>query len=573
MRKTGSTVALFISFLLVYFNPFIAAGQPSDGQEAGPQAERFKSEIEQKKQELETKKAKPPKIEIEERKERPGAEGISFILKDVKITGTTVFKPEDFRPIYLAFIDKKITFQELQVIADNIKAKYKEKGYLTTIVYIPEQDIKEGIIEIRVAEGKMGKLKVEGNKWFSTPLIERFFHLKKNEILNVNKLQRDILRLNKISDLEIKTVVSSGEEPETSDITLEVKDKFPWHIGAGFDNQGTRMVGKYRSLFSLRSSNTTGHADPLYLNSLFSTHSFGESLSYTFPIDTYGTKFGLDFTYFKMKLGKEFKPFKILGNTQIYNPHINWELYLAEDFEANTELGIDIKSTKKKMQGTTISHDQLRLPYFGFDFTKTNPQGGQTTFAPRFTFGTENFLGASTRNHTSAAREGTGGFFFKYEQSLRRIQRMPGSSFMTIASQFQAASHTLSSSEQFQLGGANSIRGYPEGDYLADMGGSLNLDWIFPMYLIPEKWKLPGADLPLRHQIQPVVFMDLGGGKLKKIIPGERRNKFLMGIGGGLRVHLYNKVYLRLEWAEALGDDTISGAGPSTFHITFQAEI
>jgi len=67
--------------------------------------------------------------------------------------------------------------------------------------------------------------------------------------------------------------------------------------------------------------------------------------------------------------------------------------------------------------------------------------------------------------------------------------------------------------------------------------------------------------------------MDLGGGKLKKIIPGERRNKFLMGIGGGLRVHLYNKVYLRLEWAEALGDDTISGAGPSTFHITFQAEI
>lgn len=171
----------------------------------------------------------------------PVAKGPSFTLKELIITGATVFKPEDFQPLYEPYLNKKITFKDLETIVEKIKAKYKEKGYLTATAYIPEQEIAEGKIEIKVVEGKMGKLSVEGNKWFSSSLIEKYFHLKKNEILNVKKLQKDILRLNQNPDLEVKTVIAAGEEPETSDLILKVKDKFPWHIGFSEDNQGTRF--------------------------------------------------------------------------------------------------------------------------------------------------------------------------------------------------------------------------------------------------------------------------------------------------------------------------------------------
>ena len=150
---------------------------------------------------------------------------------------------------------------------------------------------------------------------------------------------------------------------------------------------------------------------------------------------------------------------------------------------------------------------------------------------------------------------------------------MPLESYLQIRSQFQLASRDLPSSEQLQLGGESSIRGYPEGDFLADAGASLNLDWVFPMYLFPKDWKLPRSDAPLRNQVEPCVFMDLGGGKLMNTLPGERKEKFLMGLGGGVRIHLYGKAFLKLEWAEAVGDEPISGAGPSTFYFTFQGEI
>lgn len=279
----------------------------------------------------------------------------------------------------------------------------------------------------------MGKLSIEGNKWFSSSLIEKYFHLKKNEILNVKKLQKDILRLNQNPGLEVKTVIAAGEEPETSDLILKVKDKFPWHIGFSEDNQGTRLVGRYRSSISLRSTNATGNFDSLFINTLLSHRSFGESVSYSIPLNTYGAKFGIDVTYFKMKLGKEYRPFDITGQSQIYTPYISWELALEEDYQANVNIGLEIKSIKKKTAGSITSNDQLRLPYFSFDSTKT-----------------DSFLGASSRSHPTASRAGTGGSFFKYEQTLRRTQKMRlFDSYLQARSQFQAASHTLPSSEQF----------------------------------------------------------------------------------------------------------------------------
>jgi hemolysin activation/secretion protein len=150
---------------------------------------------------------------------------------------------------------------------------------------------------------------------------------------------------------------------------------------------------------------------------------------------------------------------------------------------------------------------------------------------------------------------------------------MPFGSYATLRSQFQAASHTLPSSEQYQLGGMYSIRGYPEGDYLADMGGSLNCDWAFPMYLIPSDWTISNTKTPLRYQIEPVLFADIGGGKLKKVLTGERKDKFLAGVGGGLRIRFNNNINARLEWAKRIGDRATGGSGPSTFHFTVQMEI
>ena len=578
MKKLAYAGTLVVLFSFVSSGLLFAANPPPNippGQDAGSQAKRFREEAEAVQKRAARKREKAPKVEVEEQKEQPlPTTEVSFVLTDIKITGATFFKPEDLRPTYQDYLKKKVTFKDLQAIAETIKAKYHAKGYLTTTVFFPEQEIENGAVEIAVLEGKVGEVTVEGNRWFSADFVRKYIHAHPAELLNIKKLQKDILRLNKFSDLEVKTVISQGKQPETSDIVLKVKDKFPWHLGMSEDSRGTRLTDKYRTGLYARCSNFLGLGDSLFANTLFTGRTYGEVLSYVMPVGTYGTTLGVDLSYFWMKLGKEFEVFDVTGKTKSITPHITFELALLEDLEIHLDVGIMMLDVTKKVSGVHVNSDQLRTPYFGFNISKTDTffGGGQTVFTPQFNFGTSGFLGASKPCHPSAARDGTGGYYFKYEHGLRRTQKMPFESYMLLNSQFQFASHTLSSSEQLQLGGMTSVRGYPEGDYLADAGATLNVDWVFPMYLFPKDWVLPHCKTPLRRMIEPVAFFDMGGGGLYAVNSGERRRKFLAGAGGGVRIHLANNFFIRLEWAKAFGNEAQGGNGPSTFYMMLQSE-
>jgi hemolysin activation/secretion protein len=356
---------------------------------------------------------------------------------------------------------------------------------------------------------------------------------------------------------------------------LKAADSFPYHAGASIDNQGSRLVGRIRNFQTVRSTNLAGLNDSLSVNAMTTTHSSGGFVSYAVPLGTYGTKAAIDLTAFSMKLGKEYSDLDVNGTTLICTPHISRELYLSADIQAYADLGIDIKSIKKKESGDTVTKDQLRMPYVSFDLTEADSflGGGQTVFEPRFSVSLRDLMGASSRDHPSASRPGTGGPFLKYDQTLRRVQRGPFGSFFSARSEFLAASRTLPSSEQLQIGGANSVRGYPEGEYLADVGATMSMEWSCPSYFIPESYRLPRARAALRNQLQPAVFVDMGGGKLKKTGEQEQSHRFLMGAGAGLRFQFNRNFFCRLDWAKRLSERPNHGQGPSTFYMTFQLEI
>jgi hemolysin activation/secretion protein len=106
------------------------------------------------------------------------------------------------------------------------------------------------------------------------------------------------------------------------------------------------------------------------------------------------------------------------------------------------------------------------------------------------------------------------------------------------------------------------VRGYPEGEYLADLAGILNAEWSFPR-----------AIKPLQKYLYPVIFMDTGAGNLRKTGTGEKSSRFLMGAGAGIRLQVHRYFFLRMDWAKRLGDRPAHNQGPSTFYITAQCEI
>lgn len=547
------------------------------GSQPEAQSSRARSGFEQEKKRLQRSAPRTGVIESpEDKPPAPSAfSGAAFVLRSVKISGATLFGPEHFRRAYTDYIGSSVTFADLERIAASVKSLYKQQGYLSVDAYIPEQDIVDGQVEIRVVEATVGQVRVEGNRWFSAGMLKRFIHARPGGLINFLTLQKDLLRLNRNPDLEAAAVIVPGSRSQTTDIVLKVKERMPYHAGIGVDSLGTITVGKYRTSASLRSSNLTGLNDAFYYNELLSADSRGRFISYTFPLDTYGTAAGIDVTTYRMQLGREYRDQQIRGATQIYMPHIAGELYVSERLQVYADVGMDIKSVKKWTAGATTTNDQLRIPFAALDVTMLDRLlgGGQTSFAPRVSVSMKHVLGASSRGHPAASRSGTGGFFAKYEQSLDRIQRGPMESYFLLRSLAQFPSRTLPSSEQLQIGGFRTVRGYPEGEYLADQAGVLSVEWIFPTYFIPKTFVLARADQPLRRQLQPVVFLDMGGGKLKRVNPGEASNRFLMGTGAGLRYQFNRNLYVRLDWAKHLTEAPTQGQGPSNFYFTSQLEF
>ena len=98
------------------------------------------------------------------------------------------------------------------------------------------------------------------------------------------------------------------------------------------------------------------------------------------------------------------------------------------------------------------------------------------------------------------------------------------------------------------------------------------MDWVIPASFL-NKIKLPYLREPLSKQLDFALFVDMGGGKLKRVMPTERREKFLVGAGGGIRFHIERNLFIKLDWAKAVGDRPQAGNGPSTFDVMFQLEI
>ena len=86
----------------------------------------------------------------------PNAKSIHFTLKTVHIEGTTIFTPEELADIYKPYLDKEITLDIVWIIAAGITERYRSHDYFLSRAYVPQQQIKNGVITIGVAEEYIG---------------------------------------------------------------------------------------------------------------------------------------------------------------------------------------------------------------------------------------------------------------------------------------------------------------------------------------------------------------------------------------------------------------------------------
>lgn len=498
-----------------------------------------------------------------------------IFVKEILVEDFTLLNASDVNALVKPYQNRETSFLEIKDLAEKLTALYRDKGYISSRVYIPPQSIQDGVVILKAAEGRVGKINVEGGRFFRAHAVKDRVDLFVDKPFRLSDLRNSMIRINENPDVKVKAVLKAGDTPGTTDVDLTVTDHFPLHVTPFYDNLGRRIIGVQRGGLNFAHNNVTGFGDRSLTSVNWTRRSFGVVNHYELPMGKSGAKLGMDYAYSTLKLGKEFESLDVKGTAKIYSPFISQEFYNSDTLRISGELPFDFVNLRTNILDSPFSEDRVRLFRPGLNI-ESYDKWGNTFIRNELGIGV-NLFNATLGNNPLASRQGAGSKFFRYTGFLTRSQRLPLGTYGIFRAITQLSPDRLVSNEQMQVGGAFTVRGYREGILIGDNGLVLSAEWRAPFFLVPKTWKIPKTDYVLRDNIQLVSFADYGSSFTNRPAPGVGRSEYIMGIGMGLRAKLTRFVVGRVDFGwPLLTIDRQPGLNPHNnprLHFGLQSEI
>lgn len=483
------------------------------------------------------------------------------------------------RRYFEPLIGQEIGFDELINKISDISKIYQLMGYITSKAYIPPQKITDGIIKINVLEGKIGQVEVNETKWARTSYLQNNLikpnNIQESKILNINNLKTTLNDINDKEYLQGKVTLKRGSEPETTDIILNVKDRFPLSFEPSWDNFGRDYTGIQRAGLNIANKNITGFGDTLNNGMDFSKGVFGINTEYSVPLGSNGTELQLGYSHSGIKVGQELKSQEIKGKSNSFRTALSMPLYKKNGLKINSDIAYNMLSSKTESSINSAYNNkyELRALRTGLNLLKEDNTG---RWGSRIEVSTGlPMLGAKTKKEDDSDATSK---FVKLEGTITRIQLLPLNSFGIFKLSGQYSHEHLLSAEQMQVGGMYSVRGFKEGVLTGDIGYNLSLEVRKPIPYLPKDisipyWKDKITKIPLKNKIYFSVFYDQAlARELKQNVPYTYKN-FMQSIGTGLNFSLTKYINTNMYVGVPIGKQRNDTQNSVRFHFGISSDL
>lgn len=434
---------------------------------------------------------------------RPSGFAPEAVPGGVHAPGLPLLETPDFTARVQPWLGKPLTRAGLETIAQLARDAFRagERPFLE--VSVPQQSVQSGVVQLLVTEYRLGEVSVTGNRHFSTRLIRGMGDLTPGEPLTLPRLRKALDDYNQNPFLTVSAVAKPGSTTGLTDLTLEAKDRLPLRLYAGYDNQGTPLLGRDEWYVGANWGNVfgTGQILSYQFTRSFKGRYTSHSASDVIPVgpDDRILLFGAYATQ-KPDLGAIF-------NSEGHSAQISgrWARDLAgsPDARHNFQLGIDYKRTDNNLDflGFRILDSAVEVFQIPAIYSGTFvDRGGRTVVEVTGVFSPGNI----TPHNDDASFQMLVPFSdstYGYGRiSATRTTFLPKGISWIVRAMYQAASGNLPYSEQLGGGGIGSVRGYDPNTALGSEGVLLSTELRSPAF------SLLGSKIG--DQIQLGVFFD-----------------------------------------------------------------
>ena len=419
--------------------------------------------------------------------QKPG--GPQVMLRSIHFKGNVIFSDKELLKLVQGAEGKSFDLAGLNTLADRITDYYHRHDYPFALALIPEQSMKDGVLEIEVVEGRYGEIKIIGNDPRAKSAQAFLSSLKTGDVIRGKPLERVSLLLNDQPGYLFVPVIRPGQKTGTGDLSLKMQRENLFNGSIRFDNNGNRYTGRLRALASLSVNGLFCFGDQISLNGIYSQWNtwFG-SAGYSLPLGHSGLRGNIGYTYTYYQLGKEFSSLNAHGTAQVLSGGLSYPLIRSQ--KTNLALSVSYQHKWLRDREGDVSTDDTKssnsMPVtLNFDHHDGLLGGGVTYGALSWTYGVLDLDNGLAITDSSTAK--SNGTFHKMNMDIARLQTLPWKFSLYGRAAGQMSFNNLDSSEDFGLGGPTGVRAYPVGEGYGDEGlltqGELRYPiWYFSPY-------------------------------------------------------------------------------------------
>jgi hemolysin activation/secretion protein len=490
-----------------------------------------------------------------------------FSVMEYQIAGNTKLPVIRIEEAVYPYLGEGKSIADVEKARAALEKAYHDSGYLTVLVDIPEQSVSNGIVELKVTEGTVEKIRVVDSHYFSrNRILSKVPELAEGSVPYFPEVQKELVDANSAADLRVTPILRPGSTPGKVEAELKAEDQLPFHASVELNNYASANTSPLRLTGMVRYDNLWQREHSLSLQYQTSPQQVDEvkvfSGTYLMPIENSDNKLAYYAVASRSNVATV-GDLSVLGRGNIVGARWVIPLPSREKLSHSLTLGVDYKDFMNDtlLAGANTGHTPIHYLPFSAAYGASMPdEAGVSAANATLNF---HFRGVGDRmmlcsgqvvSEFECARWDAKPDYFYLRGGIERTQILPRGLALFARLDGQIASGPLVSNEQFTAGGADSVRGYYESEQVGDDGarGTLELRG-------PQMARGKFSDL------RPVMFLEGAHLRVREPLPAQTDAFSLASAGFGLRALAGKGFTMRFDAAWPLKSTSYTEAGKARF--------
>lgn len=452
----------------------------------------------------------------------------TVVVSNFRFQGNTRFSEAELNAAVASYLNRAITLDDLYAATDALARRYQRAGYSLASVSVPPQTIRDGAVLLQVSEGMVGRVSVERAGGYSDERLSRTLNMAPGVVYEARQMESGMLRLNDLPGLGARAILRPGEAVGTTDILLRTEERRLQGYAA-LDNHGRKNVGELRASGVINLNNPLGWGDRLGVVALVSEQSLltyfaGE---YGMPIGYAGTRISVNYgvARFEVENIDGLEGENRSGRVKVEHPFIRTR---ARNLSGS--LAVHRTLSSSDILGLRLSDLALTVMELSGQYSQVFPTQG--IFQAN--------LGVASNFKEQDRVNDPDGQMLKLTVDLQHL--LPLAQRLQLYGRVEGvySPDPLPDTSKANLGGPNSVRGYPASEFRGDRS-------IFGTVALRVPMQVGSIS------VTPRLFLDAGTVyRLDVAADGPRARDSLSSAGIGLDAGLPGGFSFRLDIAAPL---------------------